>query len=417
MFMMLPSDYGFWLMMFILGGGVFYSARDSMQWRWVMQQPLSIVSLVILFPFLLIGCVDSLHFRLASGEVISVLDYCLGFLRVHELSYSAPFAQHAWTAMDYGRDYRPHFTPLIHIAPLSFNAWLGLVVQWVFYVISGSVGLWLLAKRCPQKISKAFLSAGCLMWALICLCGLLSQHYHIFGTDKVGADILYMSLKSIRTALLVGGLTCVIVLPLAVGFGLSAGYFGGRLDHMIQSLYTLLTAVPGVLLISAMILSLNIWLDHHASAHALAYRSDYRLLALCIILGLTSWPALCRLLRGEALKLRTYAFVSAAELMGVGRIQVILRHLLPNVVPLILITLVLDFSGLVLAEAVLSYVGIGVDPNTFSWGNMINAARLELARTPVVWWPLASAFTLMSVFVLAINLFAEQLSKGWQIKE
>ena len=138
-------------------------------------------------------------------------------------------------------------------------------------------------------------------------------------------------------------------------------------------------------------------------------RSDVRLLALCGILGATGWTGLARLLRAEALKLRELEFVVAARAFGVTHGRILLRHLLPNVMHLVLITVVLDFSGLVLAEAVLSYVGVGVDPGMISFGNMINGARLELAREPVVWWQLAAAFVFMFVLVLAANLFADQV--------
>ena len=90
--------------------------------------------------------------------------------------------------------------------------------------------------------------------------------------------------------------------------------------------------------------------------------------------------------------------------------MILWRHVLPNVTHIILITVVLEFSTLVLAEAVLTYVGVGVDPTTYSWGNMIDTARLELAREPVVWWPLLAAFCFMFVFVLAANLFADVVS-------
>jgi peptide/nickel transport system permease protein len=126
-----------------------------------------------------------------------------------------------------------------------------------------------------------------------------------------------------------------------------------------------------------------------------------------VILGVTSWTSLCRLLRGEALKLRELDYVQAAQAFGVGHFTVLRRHVLPNVLHIVLITVVLDFSALVLAEAVLSYVNIGVDPTTESWGNMINGARLELAREPVVWWSLAAALGFMFLLVLAANLLAD----------
>jgi peptide/nickel transport system permease protein len=138
-----------------------------------------------------------------------------------------------------------------------------------------------------------------------------------------------------------------------------------------------------------------------------AERADARLLALCLILGVTSWTGLARLLRGETLKLREMDYVQAARAFGVKPLAIMLRHILPNLMHIVLIALVMDFSGLVLAEAVLSYVGIGVDPNTISFGTMINAARMELAREPMVWWSLAAAFVFMFALVLAANLFAD----------
>jgi len=142
-------------------------------------------------------------------------------------------------------------------------------------------------------------------------------------------------------------------------------------------------------------------------------RADARLLALCFILGVTSWTGLCRLLRAESLKVREYDFVMAARSLGVSNFRILLRHILPNVMHIIIISIVLDFSGLVLAEAVLSYVGVGVDPSMMSWGNMINSARLELARSPMVWWPLSAAFLFMFALVLSANIFSERVREAF----
>jgi peptide/nickel transport system permease protein len=138
-----------------------------------------------------------------------------------------------------------------------------------------------------------------------------------------------------------------------------------------------------------------------------AERADVRLVALCLILGMIRWTSLCRLLRGEALKLREMEYIQAARSFGVSGRRIITRHLIPNVSHIILIALVMDFSELVLAKAVLSYVGVGVDPSTISFGTMINSARLEMGREPMVWWALVSAFGFMLVLVLAANLFAD----------
>jgi peptide/nickel transport system permease protein len=138
-------------------------------------------------------------------------------------------------------------------------------------------------------------------------------------------------------------------------------------------------------------------------------RADLRLLFLIFILGLTSWTGLCRLLRAETLKISQVEYVTAAKSFGLSPFRIIQKHITPNLMHLVLIALVLDFSGLVLAEAVLSYVGVGVDPTTSSWGNMINQARLEMAREPMVWWSLFSAFAFMFTLVLAANLFSDRV--------
>jgi peptide/nickel transport system permease protein len=238
--------------------------------------------------------------------------------------------------------------------------------------------------------------------------GNLSQDYHILGTDKVGEDVFYQALKSIRTGLVLGTLTTLVMLPAAILLGVMAGYFRGWVDDAIQYLYTTLNSIPGVLLIAAAVLMLQVYMDNNAEAFTSSLeRADMRLLFLCIILGVTSWTGLCRLLRGESLKIRELDYVQAAQAFGVGHFRILMRHLVPNVMHIVLIAVVLDFSGLVLAEAVLSYINIGVDPTTNSWGNMINSARLEMARDPIVWWSLFAAFVFMFSLVLAANLFSD----------
>ncbi len=239
---------------------------------------------------------------------------------------------------------------------------------------------------------------------------MLSRNLHIFGTGKIGQDIFYHAVKSIRTGLIIGTLTTCFLLPLALLFGISAGYFGGIVDDIIQYIYTTLSSIPGVLLITASILSMQTYIANHpAQFPTLEKAADARLFALCLILGVTSWTSLCRLLRAEALKLREIDFVLAAHSLGSSTRYIFQKHLLPNVMPIVVITLVLDFSFLILAEAVLSYVGVGVSPMTISWGNMINGARLELAADPMIWWPMCAAFVFMFVLVLASNVFADTI--------
>jgi peptide/nickel transport system permease protein len=256
------------------------------------------------------------------------------------------------------------------------------------------------------------LRAALLTFATVCLLAgpviALAGHYHPFGTDRTGNSVLVQALKSIRTAFVIGSLATVATLPLAVGLGVMAGYFKGWVDEAIQYLYTVLSSIPNVLLIAACVLMVQVFIDEHPELFETgAERADLKLLLLCVILGVTGWATLARLVRGETMKLRELEYVQAARAFGVGHARIMRRHVVPNVVHLVLITTVLDFSALVLYEAVLSYVGVGVDPSMASFGGMINLARSEMSRDPVVWWSFAAAFAFMVTLVLAANLLAD----------
>lgn len=420
-------------------------------WRQVVRSRIGAATLVVLSAYALVALLDTVHFRqrldqAAPGaqaqyapEVLSLLDLALTHLRQsQEKTYSAPFATHLFVkeAIEQGdgsvvRDYPrlahggrhlsdPARQRGSDILALSVSGLLQGLVAWG---LVATVILWRLARRGARPMAAVWseilqgrrelpwrtilLTAGCLM-VLGFVTAELAGRYHVLGTDKVGEDILYQALKSVRTGLLIGTLTTLVMLPAAILLGIAAGYFRGWVDDLIQYLYTTLNSIPGVLLIAAAILMIQVYMANHADDFtSLVQRADIRLLFLCLILGVTSWTGLCRLLRGESLKLREVDYVQAAVALGVGHFTIIVRHILPNVMHIVLITLVLDFSALVLAEAVLSYVNIGVDPTMNSWGNMINSARMELARDPVVWWSLAAAFGFMFTLVLSANLFAD----------
>ena len=399
--------------------------------RQVLASPVGSATALILAVYVGIGLLDSLHYveRLPdvpgkpaqySGEVKSALDKVLAPLREQvEKTYSAPFATHLYaketvTGPD-GREVRDY--PRLkfggaHLAHPENDFRPDVLKRGGLGVLGGLASWALLVFPFFQREGCRGAFSGTLLVILVStgLLIALAPHYHVLGTDKVGQDVLYLSLKSVRTGLLIGTLTTLVMLPLAIGLGIAAGYFGGKVDDLIQYVYTTLNSIPGVLLIAAAVLVVQVQIESHPELFdTAAARADVRLLALCAILGATGWTGLARLLRAEALKLRELEFVQAAQAFGVTRDRIVLRHLLPNVMHIVLISVVIDFSGLVLAEAVLSYVGVGVDPAMISFGNMINGARLELAREPVVWWQLVAAFLFMFALVLAANLFADQV--------
>jgi peptide/nickel transport system permease protein len=396
-------------------------------WRRVGRSNVAMVSLMVLSIFVAVGLLDSLHFRTAlsqsgvsktvySPEVLSVLDKLVETLRIQtEKTYSAPFALtlYAKESMDDAqgnnlRDYPRLQYGGAHLSDVSQRD--GDVMQRA--LIGGIVGL-LLGILLTQLIKKwyrqrAVLIAIPVIASLIGIVFSLASAYHVLGTDKVGQDVLYLALKSIRTALIIGTATTLVTLPLGLFLGVAAGYFRGWIDDVIQYIYTVLSSIPSVLLIAAAVLMMQVTIDMHPEwFDTSAARADLRLVSLCLILGLTSWTGLCRLLRGETLKLREMEYIQAAQSFGVSSMRILMRHIMPNVMHIILIALVLEFSALVLAEAVLSYVGIGVDPSMNSFGTMINGARLEMGREPIVWWSLAAAFSFMLTLVLAANLFAD----------
>jgi peptide/nickel transport system permease protein len=212
---------------------------------------------------------------------------------------------------------------------------------------------------------------------------------HLLGTDILGRDVVYRALKGVRVALLIGVLTSLIVIPLALLFGVTAGYFGGRIDEAVFFVMTVLASVPSLLLLIALIMALG-----------------KGTLQVCLALGVTGWVSFCRIARGETLKLREADYVAAARALGVSDLKIVTRHILPNIAHLVIITFALSFTGLVLTETILSYLGIGIDG---SWGQMIDQARNELSRTPIIWWNLMAAAVLLFTLVLAVNTIADAM--------
>jgi len=444
---LLTTDALIFLLVGLVIAFVVYAARHEhlrAPWRQVARRPLAMAAVCVLALYVVIGLIDSIHFheRLEgkseySPRVTSLLDVLVRPLkRRTERTYSAPFATHAFmkeaielpdgkVVREYPRlryggahlanpDERGADIFWRVVRALAVAAAIGTIILTAFLRMFRSheqslSGAWReLAKGRTVYPWRTVLVCTAALTVLLSLVWHLAPYYHVFGTDKVGQDVLLKSVKSIRTGLVIGTLTTLVMLPFALALGVMAGYFRGWVDDVIQYLYTTLSSIPGVLLIAAAILSLQVYMAANPDSFAtVTERADARLLFLCIILGVTSWTGLCRLLRGETLKLREIDYIQAAHALGVSHARVMSRHLVPNVMHIVLITVVLDFSGLVLAEAVLSYVGVGVDPTMDSWGNMINSARLEMARDPMVWWSLMAAFVFMFALVLAANLFAD----------
>lgn len=228
---------------------------------------------------------------------------------------------------------------------------------------------------------------------------LRKPYSHVLGTDLLGKDVLQQTLKGCRTAMIIGGLTSLIYIPIGALLGICAGYFRVWVDDVIQYLYSTVASIPGILLLVAVLLILGQGLDRMA-----------------IALSITSWVGLCRLIRGETFRQAARAYVDAARALGQSHWRIITSHILPNVMHLVIINFILGFSGLVLAESILSYLGVGAPIGTASWGIMIDQARMELSREPVVWWNLTGASVALFGFVLSLNLLGDSLRRAFDPK-
>ena len=451
MFTFLLTDIFFYIIFFSLVIYINYVRKTPdirETWSYVFKNKTGIISAVVLSFFMLTALLDSIHIKdkiynedrntyVYSQEINSILDIILlPISKNTEKSYSSPFSSHLYskeTVKSYNDKEKRIYPKLLHKG--NHNKYLDDNIKNIFFTSLLSIlksfilvfFIYILIFRedvfknkfifSPLKRNSVLFSSLFIMLSIILILYDLGTQYYVLGTDKVGEDVLYKSIKSIRTGILIGTLTTIVMLPFAVFLGIFAGYIGGYVDDIIQYIYTTLNSIPSVLLIASAILMLQVYMSNNPLEFENIYeRADLRLFFLCMILGLTSWTGLCRLLRGESMKLREVEYVQASQTFGLNKMSIIIRHIIPNIMHIVIITVVLDFSALVLAEAVLSYVNIGVDPTTYSWGNMINAARLEMSREPIVWWSLFSAFLFMFALVLFANLFSDAVREAFDPK-
>lgn len=221
---------------------------------------------------------------------------------------------------------------------------------------------------------------------------------NLLGTDIFGQSVLRKTLYGARVSITVA--LCATLLSIAIGvpLGAIAGYFRGYVDDFIVWVYSTLSSIPYILLILAFAVVLR-------DKMLFGYRLR-GITAAYLAIGLTSWVGICRLIRGEVIKHKDREYVLAAVSYGCGRWRIIVRHLMPNVLHLVIVDFSLRFVGFVHAEVILSFLGLG-ESDRPSWGAMINDARMELSRG--VWWQMAAATAAIFVFSLALNIFGDAL--------
>lgn len=447
-FVVLYTDALLWFLAVLIAFYAVHACRTpelAQKWSRVWANKTAVACLAVLSVFFAMALTDSVHFRRAllqtqaaveeawDSETVSLMDVLVKEkIAGRERSYSAPFSLYEFdkTSVTENGQTQRVFARLTGASPnLSEEAKTNFLMRRVeIGTIAGAVSLvvfWFVLavgakfiKRMPFKDALVLvtkrdnpLRPAIIVWQLTIFLAVILMfvwpHFHVLGTDTTGNDVFYNAMKSVRTAVVIGSLATLTTLPFAVTLGIAAGYFKGWVDDVIGYIYTTISSIPSVLLIAASVLMIQVFIDKNPTVFATGLeRADARLFLLAAIIGMTGWAGLARLLRAETMKVSAMDFVGAAKAFGVSHAKIMAGHILPNVVHIVLIVTVLDFSGIVLYEAVLSYVGVGVDPTMQSFGSMINAAAVEMSRSPVVWWNLTACFVFMVTLVLSANLFA-----------
>ncbi len=249
--------------------------------------------------------------------------------------------------------------------------------------------------------------------ALLVGCGMICRNYdlttgdayeppswrHPFGTDIFGRDVAIRVIYGINVSMTVGLIVVSIAVPIGVLLGALAGFYGGFIDDIIVWLYQTIASIPGILLVLGLTYALG-----GKTIFGIELRG---LQVVYISLGLTSWIGLARIIRAEVMKHKEREYIQAARALGVHPIIQIFKHILPNILYLIVIQASLMFVGAILAEVIITFLGLGVE-SLPSWGRMIDDARMEWVSRGV-WWQITSAGLFMFVLVLSLNIFADSI--------
>ncbi|MCI4624743.1 MAG: ABC transporter permease [Candidatus Magnetoovum sp. WYHC-5] len=212
---------------------------------------------------------------------------------------------------------------------------------------------------------------------------------HLFGTDDLGRDVFSRMLYGARVSLSVGFVAVGLSTAIGVIFGAIAGYYGGIVDRIIMRFVDIMLAIPTFFLILAVIAFLEPGIRN-----------------IMIVIGLTSWMGVARLIRAEFISLRNREFVLASKSTGASDLMIIVRHLLPNSMSPVIVSAVLGIAGAVLLESALSFLGLGVQPPTPSWGNILTIGKDNIE---IAWWLSVFPGVAILITVLGYNLFGEGL--------
>ena len=231
------------------------------------------------------------------------------------------------------------------------------------------------------------------------------------GTDRQGRSIAFRAVYSIKTATQIGMVTALFSIVVGAILGGAAGFFGGIIDHAVVWLYSTLSSIPYIiwLIVIAFVFRESSW-----EVPLLGKPVSQTLIPVYIAFSVTLWVGTCRVIRGEAMKIKNLDYIQSAVSIGAGPIRILLKHVLPNVMYLLFINFSLAFVAAIKGEVILSYLGLGVPGGQPSWGVMIRDSKEDVVLG--VFWELGAATLMMFILVYAFNILSDALQDAFDPK-